>query len=161
MPKETITVKYLNPPREGKKRGSIKTTDDRFFGVFPETIHLFNVGGTYEIEYTDGEYANVKPGSVKQVASSAPLVPAVAPPPPRAGEGGEGEALAHVRTDYFRQTHPIDAERMFVCSLLNAAIAKGLVTLDRKQLAETTLMLRGLWNYAFVANARDAQKAAG
>jgi hypothetical protein len=34
MPTMTMTVKYVNPPKAGKQRGSIKGADDQILGVF-------------------------------------------------------------------------------------------------------------------------------
>jgi hypothetical protein len=34
MPTMTMTVRYVNPPKPGKQRGSIKGTDDQILGVF-------------------------------------------------------------------------------------------------------------------------------
>ena len=53
MPTMIMTVKYVNPPKAGKQRGSIKGTDDQILGVFADKMHLFEPGSTYEIEYTE------------------------------------------------------------------------------------------------------------
>jgi hypothetical protein len=52
----------------------------------------------------------------------------------------------------YRETCPKDAERMFVCSTLNAFIQAGKVHLEPEQLAAATMMLRRLWQYAFNGN---------
>lgn len=54
--KETITVQYVNPPKEGKKQGSVKTSDGRFFGVYPELLSAFPSAGTYEIEFKSRDF---------------------------------------------------------------------------------------------------------
>jgi len=144
----TMTIARINPPKPDKKRGTLEGTDGVRIGVFAEKLHLFNVGNTYEIEHTDGEYRNVL--SARQV--SAPVVSL------DAARAAAAPTAAQFQTKEFGwQTHPVDAERMFVCSILNAAITAGRVNLDRKELAETTMMLRGLWNYAFVANGAARQ----
>ena len=65
MPTMTMTIKYVNPPKPGKQRGSIKGIDDQIVGVFADKLHLFREGGTYEIDYTETSangttYRNVK-----------------------------------------------------------------------------------------------------
>lgn len=51
-----VTVKYVNPPRPGKKKGSIKTDADEYIGVWPDKLHLFEPGNSYRIIYTENEY---------------------------------------------------------------------------------------------------------
>lgn len=146
MPTHTMTIADITHPKPDKKRGAVKGTDGARFGCFAEKIGLFEIGKTYEIEHTDGEYKNVtsaKPAvaSVHSLdAARAAAAPATSSPP-RDKEFGW-------------QTHPVDAERMFVCSTLNAFIAAGKVSLDSKELAAATIKLRGLWNYTFVSNSR-------
>jgi hypothetical protein len=72
----TMTVKYVNPPKAGKQRGSIKGTDDQILGVFADKMHLFEAGATYEIEYTETTssgvtYRNVKSATAVAVAPTA------------------------------------------------------------------------------------------
>lgn len=144
----TMTIAAINPPKPDKKRGTIQGTDGTRLGVFAEKIGLFTIGHTYEIDHTDGEYRNVlaaRPVSAPVVsldAARAAAAPAAATPQTK---------------EYGWQTHPVDAERMFVCSILNAAITAGKVSMDKAELAATTVMLRGLWNYAFVANGAARQ----
>ena len=66
---------------------------------------------------------------------------AAAPPAPPSAAGNT-----------YRETCPKDAERMFVCSTLNAFIQAGKVHLEPEQLAAATMMLRRLWQYAFNGN---------
>jgi hypothetical protein len=71
MPTTTMTVRYVNPPKPGKQRGSIKGTDDQILGVFADKLHLFESGATYEIEYSETvsngvTYRNVKSATPPQ-----------------------------------------------------------------------------------------------
>ena len=140
----TVTVKYVNPPKEGKKRGTIKTTDDQFIGVWADKIHLFEVGKTYDLELTETEsngvtYRNVK--TVKMVETPAAQIAAAA------SSGGHNT---------YRQTSEHDAQRMFVCSLMNAFIQAGKVELNGPQLVSHTLMLRKVWQHTFGQTAEAA-----
>ena len=140
----TATIKYVNPPKPGKQRGSIKTTADEFFGVWADKIHLFEVGKTYEIDFTETEssgvtYRNVK--SVKMVAS----LPASTAAAPASNSG-----------NVYRETCAKDAERMFTCSILNAFIQSGKVSLNGPELVNHTLMLRKVWQHTFGQTAEAA-----
>jgi hypothetical protein len=112
MPTTTMTVKYVNPPKAGKQRGSIKATDGQILGVFADKLHLFEPGSTYEIEYTETisngvTYRNVKSATVIAAPADTPT-----PPAPATFHG-------------YRETSPTDAKRMFVCANLTALIRAG------------------------------------
>ena len=83
MPSATVTVRYVNPPKDGGKRGSIKTVDDEFYGVWPETFHLFEPGRTYRIEYSEKDIGGRTLRNVRKVmlagSPSAPLPSASVP----------------------------------------------------------------------------------
>jgi hypothetical protein len=138
MPSTTMTIKLINPPGS-TGRGSIVGTDDQRLGIFPEKVALFEVGKTYEIEYTETDrngktLRNVK--GAKQVAGPTPQALQASPPAPT----GNG---------HYRQTDPVDAERMFVTKLLGDAITSGAVKFDKQELWSATQMLRGLWKHTF------------
>lgn len=135
MPTTTMTIQYVNPPKNGKQRGSIKSTDGDMLGCFADKLHLFEVGGTYEIEYTQTESG----GTTYQNVKSATRVETPANATSHAPVGG----------DIFRQTHPIDSERMFLCSVLNAFIQSGAVKLDKSELAAATTIIRGLYRFNY------------
>lgn len=153
MPTIRMCVKYVNPPKPGKQRGSIKGTDDTFIGCFPDKLALFEPGRTYDIEVTETEsngvtYQNVK--SAKPV-ETAPAAAAASTP-------------ANGNNSY-RETSASDARRMFVCSQLNALIRSGEVKNDKAQLWTTTQMLCALWDHTFgeasTFRASEAQRARG
>lgn len=145
----TMTIAEINLPKPDKKRGIIKGTNGNRLGCFAEKIGLFEIGKTYEIEHSDGEYQNV----ISAKLTVGPVVQLAA-----AREAAAAPASAPREKEFGWQTHPVDAERMFVCSILNAYIAAGKVGLDKGELASTTMMLRGLWNYAFVSNGRGQEQ---
>jgi len=139
----TLTIAEIKQPAEGKDRGSIIGTDGKKFGCFREKLHLFQIGQTYEIEVTDGQYANVK--SAKLTAASPAAQPAAAPSAPAASGHSNGNGYGQ----HYRQTDPVDAERMFVTKLLGDAITSGAVKFDKQELWSATQMLRGLWKHTF------------
>jgi hypothetical protein len=49
-----ITVAFVNPPKEGKKNGSVKV-GDRYYSYDPKKF-TFAKGGTYDIEYKEDDY---------------------------------------------------------------------------------------------------------
>jgi hypothetical protein len=146
MPSTTLTIKLINPPGS-TGRGSIVGTDDQRLGVFPEKVGLFEVGKTYEIEYTETDRGgktlrNVK--SAKLIAAASPAAqPAAAAAAPASGANGHGHQ------QHYRETSDRDAERMWVCATLTALIRAGEVKNDKRQLWETTNMLRALWSHSF------------
>ena len=163
MPTTTMTIAYINPPKPGKQRGSIKGTDGRFLGCFADKFHLFEIGQTYDVDYNEVPMN----GTILKTVKSATLIePEPQPTPParrtspspasgRAAEPGTAavqSAPPSAASNTYRETCPKDAERMFVCSTLNAFIQAGKVHLEPEQLAAATMMLRRLWQYAFNGN---------
>ena len=144
----TVKIKYVNQPKDGKTRGSIKGTNDEFFGVHVSKLTMFEVGMTYDVSYTeDGEW--------RTVVSATLIEPERKPEPESHPEhrAAASRPAAIPSGETNRQTHPIDAERMWVCSLMNAAItARVLNPLDLKAMGEATMNFKRLWTYAFVAN---------
>src|SRR5215472_14909305 len=63
----TLTVAEIRQPPVGKDRGYVIGVDGCKYGLFREKMSMLAVGGTYEVEVSDGQYANVK--SVKQLAA--------------------------------------------------------------------------------------------
>jgi hypothetical protein len=135
MPVTTMTIAYVNQPKPGRERGTIKSTNDDILGCFRDKLHLFEPGGTYEITYSSKEsggktYDNVT--DAKRVET------------PASEQAAAGLASSGIN----RQTNPIDSKRMFVCATLVAFIRAGKVEVDKVHLAETTRMLCGLYEYA-------------
>ncbi len=149
MPIVRMTVKYVNAPKDGKKRGSIKGTDDSFIGAFPDKLAMFEPGKTYDIEVSETESNGVTYRNVKSAT------PVDVPISPAASTNGSGS---------YRPTCPTDAKRMFVCAQLSALIRSGEVKNDKRQLWETTQMLCSLWDHSFgeasTFHASDAGKQA-
>ena len=134
MPTATITVKWVNQPKPGKKKGSIKTADDQIFGVWADKLGNFQQNGIYDIEYDTEDwngqtYKTIKSAALKGQASR-PM--------------GRGPMAP-------RETSMKDAERMFVCSLINAAIQAGKVEFTGASLETAVNGLRRVWANTFGA----------
>jgi hypothetical protein len=138
----TLTIAEIKWPAEGKARGNVIATDGRKFGCFREKFGLFQVGGTYDVEISDGQYQNVV--SAKLIAASPAAQQAATASAPAPGANGSGNG-----NGYYRPTSPVDAERMFVTATLTALIKAGEVKNDKQQLWAATQMLRGLWRHTF------------
>ncbi len=103
----TVTVKFINQPKEGKKEGSIRVQDDSFYGVPPALLAQFQPGGTYEVEYTTREWQGK---TFKSVKSAKAVGAAPAGFPGFTGTGG----------------HDKDTPmRIFICGAYNNAIQAG------------------------------------
>lgn len=50
-----ITVAYVNPPKPGKKSGSVKSTDGVSYWGPPAALAQYDVGETYMIQYETNE----------------------------------------------------------------------------------------------------------
>ena len=138
MPTANIQVAYVNQPAPGKKTGSIKTTEGQFFNVYPKDLGLFQANQSYEIEFSSRDWnGKTYYDFVKMAANGA------APPQPRPGGGGGGASL----TTPYRLTHPTDAERMFVCGALNAAIQGAQIDLTSpSSIGQAVVTLRAAWS---------------
>ena len=67
--KATIKVQYINQPRPGKKLGSVKTEDGRYFQVWPDKLSSFQPGGTYEVEYESSQFNGKTYDKVTSIAA--------------------------------------------------------------------------------------------
>jgi hypothetical protein len=154
MPKITLTVAEIKWPAEGKARGNIVTTDSRKFGCFREKFELFQVGGTYEVEITDGQYQNVV--SAKMLSAATPT----------ATQDFTSGAYRHSATGNGAVTpanhdHHDKDKQIFVCALLKEFIRAGKVELEERSLANAVNMLKRLHGYAFEANSGTFNNGAG
>lgn len=135
----TITVERIFPAKAQGKSANIKDTSGLLFGVWPDKLGLFNVGGTYEIEYSSKvsngvTYRDIK--TVKMVARDEP--------PPQASRSAAPAATSpngNGSGQYFRPTSPKDARRMFICSQMNALITSHQVQPTAQGVADAIVML--------------------
>lgn len=118
LPTADITVQYINPPKEGKKMGSIKAADGQYYNVFPDLLGQFSKGMRCKVEYTSkprddgGEWRTIK----KIVGNgSAPVVP---------------------KNDYRARSNPAEAKQIAVLALAKECITR----LSYEQLNEAALV---------------------
>ena len=142
---ETVTVQYVNPAKPGKKTGSIKVTDGRYIDVWPDKLDQFEQNGTYSILTEQREFNGKTYYSLKGMADSAPApkTNGAAPTPAREATPLKPVPLAP------RETSARDAERMFVCSLLNAAIQANQIEVGGPELGSVVQALRQTWQQTF------------
>jgi hypothetical protein len=145
----TLTVGEIKWPAEGKARGNIIAADGRKFGCFREKFGLFQVGGTYDVEISDGQYQNVV--SAKPVAAASPQDQQAATAPAASSNGhGNGN---------YRPTDPTDAKRIFVCANLTAMIRAGKVENTKESVWATTQLLCQVYDHTFGSNIFRASEA--
>jgi hypothetical protein len=121
-----IKVAFANPPREGKKRASVKTDDGDFFLVFPEKLGLFQPGRTYRVEFSEKDY---KGQTYKTITKCEPVEDKA----PQSAGRSEG-----ARADEFE----------FVTRVLSASIRACTVANTEQALIEATRMIRAVYRKA-------------
>lgn len=128
MPTATVTVSYVNPPKPGKKMGSIKC-GDVYYGVWPDKLSLFQAGQTYNIEYTeDNGFKNFK--KLANGASSGHISTFV----PKAAASHKSDAKA---------------EEMFVMGFMNRCYQGACSVPSQTQLVSEMLTLRNAWRFVW------------
>ena len=149
MPTTIMTVKLINQPGS-TGRGSIVGTDDQRLGVFPEKVGLFEVGKTYEIEYTETDrngktLRNVK--SAKLIAPASPQPQQAATPSSVANGHGNGNGYKTGSGDGHGAAFRTP-EQMFVTEILTAYIGAGKCA-NPAELKDTIVKLREAWRVTF------------
>jgi len=127
MPSATINVQYVNPPKPGKKEGSVKTVNGEYYGVKPAMLSQFAPGGTYTVEYDTRMWNN------KEFKTVTTITSAQAPAP---GSGGGGQYGAKDDTT---------AERIFVQGILQAFITAGKIEPTGLAVTGAVKTLRAVW----------------
>lgn len=122
----TIEVKYADPPRDGKKQGTVKTADGAIYGVWPDKLGLLRPGNVYEVEVTERKYN----GRVYRTIVKAK--------PQAANSNTNAHKPAQSNTN-------LDAEGEFVARVLSASIQACAVDYNRESLTTTARMLRQVY----------------
>ena len=89
-----IEVKYVNPPREGQKTGSVKATDGKYYNVWPEKLDQFTEGQSYEVEVEPREFKGETYRTIKRVLANGAGHTAPAPAAQSNGAGGASNEFA-------------------------------------------------------------------
>ena len=117
-PTAEITVQYVNAPKQGKKFGSIKSSEGDYYGAPPSLLRFFKAGEVCTIEYKDdGRWKTL----VKKIGTTA--APPLAPPPRQ-------------RTD------PADTENMFINGWGQKFIEAGKIDLTVTDIAQAVQIIR-------------------
>ena len=161
----TITVARIIPAKDRGKSATIKDVDGLMFGIWPDKLGLVNEGGSYEIDFSETvkngtTYRDIKAIRQVQGAQRAQAAQRQSDPFVTSDEVRQARSLGAAATpqepakangngQYYRPTAPRDAERMFVCSTLNAFISTGRVECDANELAQRVNILREVWQATF------------
>lgn len=152
MPNATITVKYVNPPKPGAQKGSVKDATGTLYMVYADKLAQFQPNNSYEVEYLSDTGKDGREWRTIQKVNGSQAAPAQA--------GGFSAGYSGPRRsagNTYRETSQRDAERMFVCSLLNASIRAGVVGINATDLVPAVNALRDTWDATF--GAEDQQKS--
>ena len=89
-----IEIQYVNPPREGKKTGSVKATDGKYYNVWPEKLDQFIEGQSYEVEVEPREFKGETYRTIKRVLANGADHTAPAAAAQSNGAGGASNEFA-------------------------------------------------------------------
>ncbi|HEY6020489.1 MAG TPA: hypothetical protein VIY48_11470 [Candidatus Paceibacterota bacterium] len=126
MPTATVTVAYINPPKPGKKMGSIKSQDGAYYGVWPDKLSMFEVGNTYSIVFTEENGFK----NFKQMASDAQ---------------GNPTTRVMARAQAPHSGGDAKAEEMFVMGFLNRCYQGACGVPPQAELTDGIRTLRAAW----------------
>jgi len=133
----TIVAQYLNPPKPGRKTGSVKDADGQYWDIWPDKMAQMQQGGTYQIEYETREYNGKTYCTIKSIVGGQA-------PAPKAN-GMNGAAKPANGNGYGGKND----EQIFVMAILKSGIEAGHVTWDRGQIADTIKTLRTIYSETF------------
>jgi hypothetical protein len=125
-----IEIAETHPPGYGKKVATVVARGGDKFEIWPEKLAGLHVGARYDVDVDEREYNG---RTIKKITKATPANGASKP----AANGSTAPA-------------PVTSgEPEFVARVLAALILKGEVLNNKRQLFETTQMLRGLWGATF------------
>ena len=81
----TGIVQYVNEPKPGKKKGSIKLDDGNYYGVWPDKLHLFTKGQRVTFDASESEYQGKTFYNFEGMAQNQPEQPEQPAQPSRGG----------------------------------------------------------------------------
>lgn len=158
----TITVQYVNAPSNPKGPGSVKDATGRYWKVWDRDVSLdeFSEGQAYTVEFETSEYNGKPQYYIKRLLTASPERTKPDPFERDPFESGLPEAPAPrsapqaprpaPQATWSRQaTSPVDAERMFTCSIVNAYVEAGRIPLAFKELNEAVELVRDVWRENF------------
>jgi hypothetical protein len=143
------------------RSGKIKLQSGEVLCAFPDKLNLVQMGNSYAFDVkANGRFLDVKAVTPLSPTATAPRQPVPQrealpapqaqqtarefdPPPPRK------PAASSNGNQFYRPTAPRDAERMFVCSTLNAFIQTGRINISTEGLVQHIKVLRAAWEATF------------
>lgn len=131
----TISVRYVNPPKQGRTNGSVKTPEGEMYGVPPALLSQFQQGGTYNVNYTTRNFQGQNYKTITHVAM-------VSPPQQSQGQRSNGYSKGGGDDDKL-------GERIFVCGILNAAVSGGHVEMSEVAIENVVNIGRAVWANTF------------
>ena len=130
----TVTIEFVNPPKPGKKMGSIKTKELGLIWAWPNQLEIFNQGHHYSIEYSEDKdfkkFVKLAPPTASNAATHFPEheMPAVKAPP---------------RVDTTLQEH------IFVCGIVNNWVSRENSEITEAKLIALTNTARNVYALTF------------
>jgi hypothetical protein len=135
----TITPKYVNEPKPGKKNWSIKDQGDVYYSIPPDMAPSFKVGQPVTVDYQSKDFGGRSINMVERVyAAQAPMQQAPLPPQVLANLAN-GSPAPQVRNGDPR------SEDIFVAGVVNNAIAYQSHPVDGRSLS--VLVQAARWAY--------------
>lgn len=157
---QIITVARIQPAAPGKKTAAIYDTTDQRWGVYPNDLSSFAVGGTYKVwdwdnySFQNKPYRTIKSGNYEYQGMGNVL-----PPQPRQGAAPSVSAPAHRNSGSTGGFDDVTRRRdIFVCGALNNTLANPNVnplTLQGKDLVALVWKLRKTFDYTLGPAAQD------
>lgn len=159
---QIITVARIQPPAPGKKQAAIYDQSDQRWGVFPDDLNGFVVGGTYRIwdwqsnMFNGRQYKTIKSGNYEYQGMGGVLPPqsnANTSAAPRSGGPAPRPSAPSGGFDDVTRRRDI-----FVCGALNNTMANPNVNpldLQGKDLVALVWKLRKTFDYALGPGAQD------
>lgn len=117
----TIEVAKAEPPKAGKKQGTIRTTSGEVLGVWPDKLGLLRPGNSYLVEFSEREWNGRTFKTITKVQ-------------PQAANANNSKAASGD-----------DREFEFVARVLSASIQACAVTYTREGLTDAVRMLRNVY----------------
>lgn len=127
MTTATINVKYVNPPKEGKSRWTIKTSDGVLYGLSATLANQMKAGNSYQVTYKESEFRGQMYKTIESVQQAT------------------GSAPSHGGTD------DKTAERIFVCGAVNSQLSNSTVNpnMTMTDAVELVNLWRDVWKATF------------
>lgn len=146
-----ITPKYVNEPRNGARSGSIKDEQGQYWGCPPEMLDQFQVGVPVTVDYSTNVAKGKTYYNIEGIANSGTHAPSGLP---MTGHGHQPPPRAHPQTTYPASNYhpngegPEKQENIFICGVVNNAVAHQSYPLDATSLTQLIQVARLAWRNA-------------